>query len=82
MLTAYIQNALNLAHYEMIEDDEPFYGEVPGLDGVWATASTLEQCRANLSIAIEDWLLFSIAKNLPIPPMGDASIRLPERIAS
>jgi len=62
MLTAYIQNALNLAHYEMIEDDEPFYGEVPGLDGVWATARTLEQCRANLSVAIEDWLLFSIAK--------------------
>lgn len=82
MLTAYIQNALDRAHYEIIEDEEPFYGEVPGLDGVWATAKTLEECRASLSTAIEDWLLFSIAKNLPIPPMGDVSIRLPERIAS
>jgi len=73
---------LNRAHYEIIEDEEPFYGEEPGLDGVWASAKTLEECRANLAVAVEDWLLFSIAKSLPIPPMGDVSIRLPERIAS
>ena len=29
MLLQYIQAALDRAHYEIIEDDEPFYGEVP-----------------------------------------------------
>ncbi|MCB0195170.1 MAG: type II toxin-antitoxin system HicB family antitoxin [Anaerolineae bacterium] len=80
MLLNYIQEALNRANYEIIEDDEPFYGEVPDLEGVWATGSTLEVCRYNLAAAIEDWLLISIAKNLPIPTLGDISIRLPEKV--
>ncbi len=52
------------------------------LAGVWATGQTLEACRRNLAEAIEDWLLFSIAKALPIPSLGEASIRLPEKVAA
>ncbi|MBC7261983.1 MAG: type II toxin-antitoxin system HicB family antitoxin, partial [Chloroflexi bacterium] len=40
MLLQYIQAALENAHYEIIEDEEPFYGEVPVLPGVWATGKT------------------------------------------
>jgi len=61
MLLRYIQTALEQAHYEMIEDEEPFYGEVAALPGVWATGKTLEGCRRNLAEAIEDWMLFSCA---------------------
>jgi hypothetical protein len=39
MLLQYIQAALEQAHYELIEDDEPFYGEVPGLPGCGPLAS-------------------------------------------
>lgn len=78
MLQQYIQAALNAAHYELIEDEEPYYGEVSLLAGVWATGETLESCRFNLNEAIEDWLIFSIAKGLPIPALGDVVIRLPE----
>ena len=70
MLTQYVQAALERAHYEIIKDDEPFYGEVPDLAGVWASGKTPEACRNNLAEAIEDWLLFSIAKALFIPPLG------------
>jgi len=45
MLLQYIQTALECAHYEIIKDEEPFYGEVPPLAGVWATGKTLEECR-------------------------------------
>ncbi|MFZ4703443.1 MAG: hypothetical protein ACOYMG_25660, partial [Candidatus Methylumidiphilus sp.] len=31
MIHEYIQAALELAHYEMIEDAEPYYGEIPAL---------------------------------------------------
>ncbi len=80
MLLEYIQAALERAHYEIIEDEEPFYGEVPSLDGIWATGKTLEECRRNLAEAIEDWVLFSVAKGLAIPPLGPVVIHLPEKV--
>lgn len=82
MLTRYIHEAMERAHYEIIKDAEPYYGEIPELPGVWASGVTLEQCRRNLTDALEDWLLFSVAKSLPIPPMGGVVIKPPEAIAS
>lgn len=81
MILEYIHKALELAQYEMIEDEEPFYGEITDLPGVWATGPTLEACRRNLAAAVEDWLLFSIAKGLPIPSLADTRIELPAPVA-
>jgi len=39
MLTEYIEEALKRAKYEIIDDEEPYYGEVPELKGVWASLS-------------------------------------------
>jgi len=69
MLTEYIEAALSKAKYEMIEDEEPYYGEVPELEGVWATVKTLEQCRNNLVEVIDGWILVRLRKGLPIPPI-------------
>jgi predicted RNase H-like HicB family nuclease len=44
------------ATYEIIDDPEPFYGEVPELQGVWATGKTLEECRRELQSVIEGWI--------------------------
>ena len=70
MLTEYIEAALSKAKYEMIEDEEPYYGEVPELEGVWATGKTLEECRKNLVEVIDGWILVRLRKGLPIPPIG------------
>ena len=44
MLTEYIDEALSRARYEIIDDQEtPYYGEIPDLPGVWASAATLER---------------------------------------
>lgn len=67
MLSDYIKAALERAHYELIEDEEPCYGEVPELKGVWATGETLEACRDNLESTIEGWLLVRLSRNLSIP---------------
>ncbi len=80
VLLQYIRTALECAHYEIIEDEEPFYGEVVPLGGAWATGTTLEECRRNLAEAIEDWVLFSVAKGLPIPALGDVAVHLPARL--
>jgi len=74
VLIEYIEEALNRAHYEIIEDGEPFYGEVKELPGVWASGTTLEECRKNLKDSIEGWILLSIKKELPIPKLGNKRI--------
>jgi len=67
MIVEYIEAALGKAKYDLIRDEEPYYGEVPGLKGVWATGKTLEECRRNLSEVIEGWIIVRIKKGLPIP---------------
>lgn len=74
MLIEYIEEALKRAHYEIINDEEPYYGEVSDLPGVWATGLSLEECRKNLKDTIEGWILISIKKDLPIPPLGGITI--------
>ena len=69
MLTEYIEAALSKAKYVVIEDEEPFYGEVPELEGVWASGKTLEECRKNLVEVIDGWILVRLRKGLPIPPI-------------
>jgi predicted RNase H-like HicB family nuclease len=67
MIMEYVQAALGRAHYEIIEDEEPYYGEVSELPGVYATGATLEECRANLAEVIEEWVLLSVRRGLPPP---------------
>ena len=75
MLLEYIQEALRRAKYEIIKDEEPFYGEIPDLKGVWATGKTLEECRENLREVVEGWILVSLKKELPIPALGTFEIK-------
>lgn len=73
MLIEYIQQALRLAKYESLEDGS-FYGEIPGFDGVWAQAQTLEDCREELRSALEDWLILGLRLGHPLPEV--AGLRL------
>ena len=81
MILDYLSAALESAHYELIEDEEPFYASVPGLEGIWATGKSLEECRRNLSSAIEDWILFSVRMGAPLPPVAGVSLIVPDKVA-
>jgi predicted RNase H-like HicB family nuclease len=80
MIIEYIETALSRAKYEIIEDEEPYYGEVPELKGVWATGKTLEECRKNLSEVIDGWIIVRLRKGLLIPAIGKYTIKEPERL--
>ena len=67
MLTRYIQSAMRMAKYEILQDDGTFYGEVPGFDGVYANTDTLETCREELEEVLEEWVLFRVSRNLSLP---------------
>ena len=69
MITEYIEAALARATYEIIQDEEPYYGEIPGLQGVWASGKTLEACRQDLREVIEGWIIIRLRKGLSIPPL-------------
>jgi predicted RNase H-like HicB family nuclease len=67
MLAEYLDKAMEQAVYEIIEDDGTYWGEVPGLQGVWARHPTLEGCRRELREALSDWVALRLRLGLPIP---------------
>jgi predicted RNase H-like HicB family nuclease len=74
MIMEYIEAARARATYEIIDDEEPYYGEVPDLSGVWATGKTLEECRKNLAEVIDGWIIIRLRRGLPVPKLGDITI--------
>jgi predicted RNase H-like HicB family nuclease len=80
MIREYIDMALKCAHYEMIQDEEPYYGEVKELQGVWATGKTLEECRQKLAETIDGWVLIRLSHGLSIPEVCGVRINPPKEI--
>ena len=76
MLTEYIQAALRRAKYEIFSEDQTYYGEIPGFQGVWANRDTLEACREELREVLEDWLLFRISRHLSLPIVDNIDLRI------
>ena len=76
MLVQYIQAALKRAKYEILPDDGSYYGEIPGLEGVYANAPRLEECREELEEVLEEWLFIRIARHLSIPRLDGISLEV------
>ena len=66
MLTEYIRGAMNRATYEMLADGS-FYGEIPGFQGVYANAKTLEACREQLQEVLEGWIVLGLRLGHTLP---------------
>jgi len=77
MLTEYIQKQLNQARYKMLEDDS-YFGEIEGLNGVWASEKKLENCREILREVLEEWLILKL--HIPNKHNGDISAGLVSEI--
>ncbi|MBK9091165.1 MAG: type II toxin-antitoxin system HicB family antitoxin [Holophagales bacterium] len=78
MLSSYLQSALRRARYEILEDDSRFYGEIPDCPGVYAVATTLEECRDELAEVLEEWVLFRVSRNLPLPILDGIELAVRE----
>lgn len=78
MLSNYLQSALRRARYEILEDDSRFYGEIPDCPGVYAVAATLEACRDELAEVLEEWVLFRVSRNLPLPILDGIELAVRE----
>ena len=80
MLTQYLQTALRKAKYEILDDDGSFYGEIPGFQGVYANAETLEECREELAEVLEEWVFLHISDNTPLPVVNGLKLSI-ERVS-
>ena len=59
MLIDYISQKLAQARYKIL-DDGSYFGEIPGLQGVWASEKSLEKCRETLREVLEEWLILKL----------------------
>jgi predicted RNase H-like HicB family nuclease len=75
VIRQYVDEALRSARHDKLEDGT-FYGEVPRLRGVLATAETLEECRSQLAEVVEEWVLIRVARRLPVPRLGGVQVRV------
>ncbi|MDZ4719818.1 MAG: type II toxin-antitoxin system HicB family antitoxin [Roseiflexaceae bacterium] len=58
---------IGVSYSERVSGSDPFYGEIPGLQGVLAIGRTLEECREELRGALEVWILLGVHFGTPIP---------------
>ena len=74
----YIRAAMSKASYEILPDDGTFYGEIPGFDGVYANADTLERCREELEEILAEWIVLRVFKHLPLPAVDGIDLTFKE----
>ena len=64
------------AHYEMLPDKEGYYGKIDGLQGVWANADTLEDCREELRQVLEEWIILGLKMGHEIPDIDGITLNI------
>ena len=80
LLTAYIRAAMHNAHYEILAGAEGYLGKIPGLQGVWANADTLEACREELCEVLEEWIILGLKMGHHIPVIDGIELNM-EKVA-
>ena len=73
MLTTYISAAMRRASYEMLSD-RTFYGEIPGFQGVYSNAATLEDCRQELQQVLEGWIVLGLRLGHTLPTVDGIAL--------
>jgi predicted RNase H-like HicB family nuclease len=74
MLINYIDEAMEQAVYDMIEDEGTYWGEIPNFQGVWANHKTLEGCRRELRETLGDWIALRLRLDLPVPIIANIDL--------
>ena len=80
-LAEYIRLAMREAVYEILEDDGSYFGTVPGFQGAWANADTVEECRRELAEVLEGWLTLGFELGHPTPKLPEVELVFKEKIS-
>ena len=77
MIIEYVNKALERSTYRQLED-RTWFAEIPGFEGVWANAGTVEACRRELVEVLEEWLVFKLRDHDAIPVLDGIQLRITE----
>jgi predicted RNase H-like HicB family nuclease len=80
MLATYIQAAMDRATYEILSDGM-YYGEIPGFQGVYANAKSLEECRKQLQEALEGWLILGLRMGHSLPVIDGIELAVEQEVS-
>ena len=78
MFTAYINAAMKKAHYEILPNNEGYFGKIEDLQGVRANSDSLEACREELKEVLEEWILLGIKMGHTIPIIDGIDLNVKE----
>ena len=81
MLAHYLDIAMEMAQYEILEEDGAYWGEIPGLQGVWAKHQTLAGCQRELREALSDWVALRLRLGLRIPELAQVDLNQLDAVA-
>jgi predicted RNase H-like HicB family nuclease len=74
MLAHFLDVAMEMADYEIIEDDASYRCEIPGLQGVLAKHQTPACCQRELREALSDWIALRLRLGLEIPEIAGINL--------
>ncbi len=77
MLTKYLHAEMCKASYEILPDGS-VYGEIPGFEGVLASAPKLEECRERLLEVLEEWILLGVRLGHALPTIDGIELAVRE----
>ena len=77
MIIEYCRKAIQKAEYRKL-DDGTWFADIPGFRGIWANGGTIEECRKELIDVLEEWLVFKLRDNDPIPIIDGLKIEILE----
>ncbi len=80
MLTDYINAAMRHATYEILSD-RTYYGDIPGFQGVYANAKTLEECREELRQVLEGWIVLGLRLGHTLPQVDGLELTVMQETA-
>lgn len=81
MIEKYIEAAIENAVYKKM-DDESWFADIPGFQGVWATGHSVEACRRELIEVIEEWIFLKIRDRDSLPVIQGIDINIKETVAA
>lgn len=81
MIEKYIEAAIENAVYKKL-DNQSWFTEIPGFQGVWANAQSVEACRKELIEVLEEWILLKTRDKELLPIIQGIDINIKETVAA
>ena len=80
MIREYLDAAMRRAQYKTLPEEGSYYGEIPGFEGVQASAKTLAECRNMLVEVLEHWALFRVYSGIDVPVLDGMDLKIGEAV--